>query len=612
MTKSTLICQRQFDEHLVEGRLTLLLDKLIFEAHFPNRQRFSLPLHSILGINVQESICLLLLTNTGIVRFFVPINDDIDILKGFAQKIREQQHDVGPSFPISAHFEFFLELQIGNLFSHTSCSIVLKEGSLLIYAEEDSTEKFALQDIKKCSLGWMGNINLYINERKFSFLGSSAFQLYALVDIYQKFGEKTYIRTWSDYYVAPFRLAVNCFVVQTEKHIHIYPTHFWLKTGMKALHIPTETILEFEFQTNYLSVQAKNISFSLAGMSNLGFYRKTCEHIAKSCNFFFRGAWDDVKEKLPTYEIFGKNVIISSASLWRHDRHILQGYLVLDKQFLYFLPLSTQIGFLKLTLEELIRQDDTSTAQNILYIRDHDSIYQFICPNEEFVFTFHQETQLPNRRLFWDELTPVARRRALHKQRALLKNPSDEAENQLVELFLEEEQIIAQSLKTDPQLPSMGSPIQLSFTNSSGRHFFDSEIQYIFPEQKDQAVLKTPKLISLYSERETKRYSIGTTVSLAPLIHDPQKGEWLPTEDILIGTLLDISETGCGITLSIDQFEYSRILIEIPITPPIQLVGEISQVQSFIQGGLRLGIFFIADTPSVRFQLRQIIEELSY
>ena len=611
MTKATLICQRQFEDHLVDGRLTLLPDKLHFEAHYPNKQRFSLPLYSILGINIKEAICLLLLTNTGIVRFFVQINDDVGTLKNFAQKIREMKHRTDTSFAVTSQFEFFLELQMGKLFSGKSCSIVLKEGLLLIYAEEDDIQKIPLSEIKTYRLTWTGLVVIQTKQQSFCFHGSTAFQLYALVDIYCRFGENAYIRTWTDYYVTSFRLALDCFVVQTEQHIHIYPPQLWLRLGVHPFHIPTDSIHELVFQTTSLSIHAKEITVSLTGMSNLGFYRKTCEHIAKSCVFFFQGKWEVIREKLPHHDISGEDVLISSASLWRHDRHILQGYLLLDEQYLYFLPISEQIGILKLFLGELIRQDDKSTAQNILYIRDQENIYQFICPNEEFVLRFHRQTKLPNRRLFWRDLSPIARQRLLHKQRALLRDSSNPEEMQIVEFLIEEGQIIAQILKTSARPPSVGSNVQLSFTNSSGRHFFTSQVQHISPEQQEQFVLKIPKLISLYSERETKRYPVGTTISLVPLEHNAQKKEWLPTEQILIGTLIDISENGCGITLSVDQFQYSRVLLELPITPPTQLVGAISQVQSFIQGGLRLGIFFIADTPSLRFQLRQIIKELT-
>ena len=611
MKKTTIICQRQFDDHLVDGRLTLFPDKLHFEAHYPNKQRVYLPLHSILGINVQEGICLLLLTKTGIVRFFIQLNDDINILKSFAQNIREQQHNTDKSFSITSHFEYFLELQMGSFFSSSACSIVIKKDFLLVYSEEADTQKISMDAIQKNSLTWTGLVNIQTQEKTFSFLGASAFQLYALIDIYQRFGENEYIRNWTDHYAAPFRLSLDCFVVQTEQYIHIYPPHFWLKLGIKPIHIQTQNIHELEFQTTHLAIHAKEISVSLIGMYNLGFYRKACEHIAKSNTFFFQGKWRDVREKLPKYEISGEDISLSSASLWRHDRHILQGYLVLDQDFLYFLPLSKQLNFLKLSLDELIREDDTSTARNILYLRDQENIYQIICPNEEFVQHFHQQTQLPNRRLFWEELSPTIRRKIIHKQRALLRDTSKSVESQLVELLLEEDAFLAQTLKTSLRFPSVGAKVQLSFTNSSGRHFFHSTIKYIIPERKDQAILEAPKVISLYSERETKRYTIGTTISLAPLKHNAEKGEWLPKEEILIGTLLDISETGCGITLSIDKFEYSRILLEIPTHPPIQLVGEISQVQSFIQGGLRLGILFIADPPTIRFQLQQIIQELA-
>ena len=346
-------------------------------------------------------------------------------------------------------------------------------------------------------------------------------------------------------------------------------------------------------------------------MSNLSFYRKICEHIAKSCNFFFQGAWSEIQDKLPQYDIPKGEVIVTAASLWRHDRHILQGYLLLNHKSLCFLPLSDRVNFLSLDLEDLIRQDEKSTAQNILYIRDQDNIYQFICPKNEFVQLFHQKTRLPNWKLFWNELSPTARKRTIHKQRALLTTISSSMEAQMVELLLQEDRILVQTLTQDRRLPSIGSMISLNFTNSSGRHFFTSKIKSFTTTQKDEAQLKTPKFISLYSERESKRYPVGMPLSLAPLIHNVEKEEWLPAEDIIIGTLLDISETGCGITLPIDHFDYSRILIEIPVVPSVQLVGEVSQVQSFIQGGVRLGIFFITETPSIRFQLRQITQELS-
>ena len=323
MNKATLICQRQFNEHLVEGRLTLLSDKLHFEAHFPNKQRFSLALHSILGLNIQESVCLLLLTQTGIVRFFVPINEDVSIVQDFAKKIREQQHLTEKSFPISSHFEFFLELQMGTVWSQTACSVVLKSGYLLVYSEKETKQEVLLEDIQKYSLTWMGLVTLKTSKTQISFLGPTVSHLYTLIDIDQKFGEREYIRTWSDHYAASFRLSLNCFVVQTEHHIHIYPTIFWLQIGVKPVHIPINSIHELEFQKTYLTILAKDHSFSLTGISNIGFYRKICEHIAKSCSFFFRGPWSEIQEKLPKYDIPTENVIVTAASLWRNDRHIL-------------------------------------------------------------------------------------------------------------------------------------------------------------------------------------------------------------------------------------------------------------------------------------------------
>ena len=133
----------------------------------------------------------------------------------------------------------------------------------------------------------------------------------------------------------------------------------------------------------------------------------------------------------------------------------------------------------------------------------------------------------------------------------------------------------------------------------------------LHPEEEHKAIFEAPNMISLYSERETQRHPVNIRISMVPLLQDIERDEWLPMETILHGTLQDISETGCGITISCDKFEHSRILIELPMASPLQLVGTISQVQEFIHGGFRLGISFITYAPAIRFQLRQIILELS-
>jgi hypothetical protein len=612
MKKVTLICQRPFDGILLEGKLNLLSNKLHFEAHFPNKQRLSIPLYSIIGIMIQESSCLLLLSKTGIIRFFISVNDTPNTLEDFANEIREFQRQLGQEISMDSDFEFFLELQYGNFLSKEPCSIIFKESAILLYSEGKEPQEIHFTDISKISVGWYANhISMNLGDKKIDFWGSSSFQLFALIDIYQRFDESNYLRTWSDTYSSPVFLSLHCFVVQTKKHIHIYPTHFWLQIGIKPLHIATEEIHELEFQTTFLSFHTSERSITLNGLSNLGFYRKTCEHIIKSYDLFFQGEWDDIKDSLPKCSLEGTGLSISSASLWRDDRHIIQGYLILESEHLYFLPFSERLELQKLSINDLIRQDDTSTRANVLYIRDHDNIYQFICPSDTFVQSFHQQTQLPNRKLFWEDLSTTSKHRILHKQKAFLTSDSEMESSLPIEFIFEDGQLIAKKLNINRDFPPAESTIKLNFTNTSGRHFFHSKIQMHHPEEEHQAIFETPDIISLYSERETRRHPVNIRISMVPLIQDIERDEWLPMETILHGTLQDISETGCGITVSCDKFEHSRILIELPMASPLQLVGAISQKQEFIHGGFRLGISFISYTPAIRFQLRQIILELS-
>lgn len=611
MKNITLICHRQFDDLLVEGKLTLLSNKLHFEAFFPNKQRLDLPLHSIIGINIQESSCLFLLSKTGIIRFFISVNEMPNTLIDFTQKIREYQKQLGQEVSMNSNFEFFLELRYGSPLSKEPCSVVFKEGALLLYSEDKETQTLSFADISKTSIGWRNNhISITIEDKNINFWGTTSFQLFALIDIYQRFGETNNMRTWSDHYLSPIFFSLECFVVQTKNHIHIYPNHFWLRAGIKPYHIPTNQIHELEFQPTFLSFHTAKRVFTLNGISNLGFYRKSCEHIIKSYDLFFQGKWDDIKDTLPKFSLEGTDVSVSSASLWRDDRHIIQGYLILDSDNLSFLPFSDQLDFQTLSINELIRQDDTYTAENILYLRDHDSIYQFICPGDSFTRLFHQQTKLPNRKLFWNELSTASKKRTLHKQRAFLTSDCKTEISLPIEFILNDDQLLAKKPNVNLDFPPAESAIKINFTNAAGRHFFHSKIQMHHPEQQNQAILETPYLISLYSERETRRHPVNIRIAIVPLLEDSEKGEWLPMDVVLHGTLQDISETGCGIAISSEKFEHSRILIELPMPSPLQLVGTISQVQEFIHGGLRLGIAFITDTPSVRFQLRQAINEL--
>ena len=614
-------CYKKIKDERVEGILSILPDRLHFEANFPKNSRLVIALHSILGQKIQEDGSLLFLSTIGIVVF----HGDIDHITMIHEVVTENRRNLSPAKmvdPVVRNILYTIESVTyhGETKEFVPCSISILPNSIEVIPRHHEVYSIPFSDIVDVTHnGWQLQIHSKAQPHPYVYKGTQIQIVHAVIQTFQKNTEKLE-QVWLDsrqLFSFSSLFSIEVIVLRSASYISYIPYYRISYLLFASIHIAITTITSIHFQASFFAIHTTDTTqYNLVGQHSKNFYKRVSEHITPKDSTFFLGMSHEYRREnssilsyiqelslLPTQEY-----CITRVSLWTDTRIVYFGSLLIYENTLCFICDGQQTPYFQYKKNDLSIHEEQH--ENILTLQFESQQLCFMFSRNETKHKLMEYLNLPNQHVTWNNLSHDVQKELVDGHLVLL-------DENTAQLSLQSTGIEAILLhKKDTIIPTK-QRIHVIKKQGDNQH---ASVQFTTTVQSHTAngyLLHYPTQLQIWSNRRYYRLQTNFPISVLALVQDPHNKDWLPTDTIYPATLLDISIQGCGISIESDlahSITQTYLLIEFPIQPTMHLLATVVHRSTTTHDSdihtqhTRFGLLFQTDTHNSTKQVLDFFE----